>query len=165
MGECTRLSRKIPQIVKLNSIAANIHLNLGQTLLINFSRKEFEAENFIQQYSYSLCISHKIYEFTLLCYVVLCYVIYGIATADALSITQHQLSRTYTYAIAIVIMAEGKLGLKQLAQGCTCAPGNNPSRGPWALLSEFHLINAPPHFRYSIPSCCAPSREAGTTNF
>ena len=36
-----------------------------------------------------------------------------------------------------------ELRLKQLAQGCTCAPGNNPSRGPWALLSEFHHINAP----------------------
>ena len=33
--------------------------------------------------------------------------------------------------IAIVIIIEGKLGLKKLAQGCTYEPGNIPSRGSW----------------------------------
>lgn len=33
------------------------------------------------------------------------------------------------HTIATVIMIEGELDLKQLAQGCTYAPGNNPSRG------------------------------------
>ena len=47
--------------------------------------------------------------------------------------------KSYTRPIAIMNMAEGKLGWKQLAQGCTW---NNPSRETWALLSEFHLINA-----------------------
>ena len=28
------------------------------------------------------------------------------------------------HVIVIVIMTEGKLGLQQFAQGCTCAPGN-----------------------------------------
>ena len=75
--------------------------------------------------------------------VILCCVILGIAAADVLSNTQHQLWRSYTHTMAIVIIAEEKLGLKQLAQGYTCAPGNNPSRGPWAKLIDFHLINAP----------------------
>ena len=51
-----------------------------------------------------------------------------------------------------------ELGLKQLAQGCTCAPGNNPSRGPWALLSEFHLINAP---HISVPQSHNAVYQAG----
>ena len=51
--------------------------------------------------------------------------------------------KSYTHATAIVIIGEVKLGLKQLAQRFTCAPGNNPTREPWALLSEFYLTNAP----------------------
>ena len=36
-------------------------------------------------------------------------------------------------ATGIVIMTERKLlvGLKQLAQGCTCVLGNIPRQGPW----------------------------------
>ena len=37
----------------------------------------------------------------------------------------------------------GEARSEKLAKYCTYAPGNNPSRGPWALLSEFHLITAP----------------------
>ena len=34
------------------------------------------------------------------------------------------------YPIATVIMVEGELGLKQLTQGCTYAPGKIPAEDP-----------------------------------
>ena len=71
--------------------------------------------------------------------------------------------KSCTRAVAIVIMAEGKLDVKKLTQGCTCAPGNIPSRGPWALLSEFHKINATYISVTRSLQCCAPSREALTS--
>ena len=40
------------------------------------------------------------------CYVMFCYVILGIATAEVLSITLHQLFRSYTRATLIAIVAE-----------------------------------------------------------
>ena len=77
----------------------------------------------------------------MLCYDMLCYIWYCYSGRSV-----HYVAPTmqiYTRAIANVIIAEGQLGFKQLAQGYICSPGNDPSRGPWALLSEFHLINVP----------------------
>ena len=56
---------------------------------------------------------------------------------------QHQLSEILhpCHSYSDFMLTE-KLGLKQLAQSCTCAHGSSPSRGLRALLSEFHLINA-----------------------
>ena len=50
----------------------------------------------------------------MLCYVMLCYVILGIATADVLPLHSTNYSKFYNRATAIVIIEEGKLGLKQL---------------------------------------------------
>ena len=59
--------------------------------------------------------------------------VHGKSKLKLSSIIQTQVVRPLcpTHIIAMVIMTEGKLGLKQLAQGCTCAPGNTPSQGPW----------------------------------
>ena len=76
----------------------------------------------------------------MLCYVML-YLVSLQRTFCPLRSTNYP--KSYNRVIAIAIMTEGKPGLKQLAQGCACAPGNNPSLGPWALLSDFHVINAP----------------------
>ena len=44
---------------------------------------------------------------------------------------------------------KGKLGQKQLAQGCTYAPGNIPSQGPWFQARYIHLFHICPTFHYS----------------
>ena len=85
-----------------------------------------------RQYKWKLCV--------MLCYVI-AYLVSLQRTFCPLRSTNY--SKSYTRTIAIAIIAEGKLGLKQLAQCYNCAPRNNPSRRPCALLSEFHLINAP----------------------
>ena len=38
------------------------------------------------------------------------------------------------HVIALIIVTDGKLGVKQLSRDCTCASGNIPSQGPWVVV-------------------------------
>ena len=57
---------------------------------------------------------------------IVCYIVFGIDSVDPQLVT-NQTSRSCI--IASLNMAEGNTGIEQLAQGCTCKPRNNPSRG------------------------------------
>ena len=76
-------------------------------------------------------------------------------------------SRSYTRAIAIVIMANGGWvsNILPVLQVALCTPGNTPSRGPWALLVEFLLTNANfPNFRYSLKPFMLCTQQ-GSSNY
>ena len=92
-----------------------------------------------------------------------CRATFDIAAANFLFLIQQELLEILKRAIATVITVEEKLDLKQLTQSYSFVPESRPSWGTLAKLFELYLINSL-YFHYTTPLCCAPSREAETTN-
>ena len=107
-----------------------ISYSVGRVMLISTSTEEYAAskEHDLPPQLKQKGIRRRVYILAIICYAILYWVLLQ-RTFCPLHSTNYW--KSYTLPIAILFIAEEKLGLEQLAQGSTFAPGKTLSRGTW----------------------------------